>query len=177
MNLEMTDIGARHSTLCRRLTHLTKNTADAEDVAQDAYLRLVEVDADGMEIRSLNSFVNRISHNIAIDRLRRRQRAERIFVSCEESENIQWQWLNTAGGEKDPEEKMVLSQTVDSVIAVIDELPHKCSRAYLMTCLGNHSRGEIADELGVSISMIEKYVRRARHHVHSRINPETIFAS
>jgi RNA polymerase sigma-70 factor (ECF subfamily) len=176
MNQELVEMGTRHSALCRKLTHLMKNAADAEDVAQDAYVRLYEVDAEGTEIRSPHSFVNRISHNIAIDRLRRRQRADRIFVSSDESDYIHWQWHNTAGAEMNPEDKLALSQAVDHVIDIMEELPHKCSRAYLLTCLGNHSRGEIADELGVSISMIEKYVRRARHHVTSRIDPSAIFA-
>ena len=176
MNQELVEMGTRHATLCRKLTHLMKNPADAEDVAQDAYVRLYEVDADGMEIRSPVSFVNRISHNIAIDRLRRRQRADRIFVSSDESEYIHWQWHNAAGPDMNPEERLALSQTVDHVIDIIEELPDKCSRAYLLTCLGNHSRGEIADELGVSISMIEKYVRRARHHVSERISPDAIFS-
>lgn len=166
-----------HSAALRRsLSHRMKSLTDAEDAAQDAYVRLLELEAGGQEINNRGAFLNRVARNISIDHLRRRQRAERIFVSADESDSVHWQWLNAAEARKNPEEQLALTQTVNVVTGVIGQLPSKCSRAYMLSCLGNHSRSEIAEEIGVSVSMIEKYVRRARDHLFSTIAPSQIFA-
>lgn len=178
--LDSQEIGrlrAGHSARCRNITRFMNNSADAEDSVQDAYVRLLECSDKGVAIRNVNALANRISRNIAVDRLRRAQFGQRIFASVEESDYVEWQWSNAASEERSAEDRLAASQTLDIVLDVIAQLPAKCRQAYLLTCQGEHNRQEIAVEIGVTVSMIEKYIRRARDHIRTHLDPQMALAA
>jgi RNA polymerase sigma-70 factor (ECF subfamily) len=61
-------------------------------------------------------------------------------------------------------------QELAIVRAAIEELPSKCRQAFVMNRFENMTFGEIAVELGVSVSMIEKHVSYAISHLRERVN-------
>jgi RNA polymerase sigma factor (sigma-70 family) len=157
--------------LTRRLSTVLKNKCDADDALQDAYVRVLEVDQSVNQICNVPAFLARTSKNIAIDRVRRRQRGERIFVSSDASDDVRSQWLECSSPDKGPEETLLYKQLLNFVLDALSELPEKCSRAYVLSCVEERNYKEIASEVGVSVSMIEKYVARARRHLQTNVVP------
>ncbi len=62
--------------LCGYLTKLLGSLAEAEDLAQEAFLRLYWRLQTGESVPNARAWLFHVAHNLAIDRQRREQRAE-----------------------------------------------------------------------------------------------------
>ena len=60
-----------------------------------------------------------------------------------------------------PEDILVSQQNLAAMKKAILKLPAKCRHACLLSRLRNLSYSEIADEMNISISMVEKHIMRA----------------
>jgi RNA polymerase sigma factor (sigma-70 family) len=56
-------------------------------------------------------------------------------------------------------------------LTAVSQLPAKCREAYLLSRVEQRTYREIAAKVGLSVSMIEKYVLRARRHVAEYVSP------
>jgi len=56
--------------------------------------------------------------------------------------------------------------SLEWVARLVEDLPDKPRRAFLMSRLDGMSQAEIAAELGVSVSMVKKYMAKALVHWH-----------
>lgn len=128
---------------------------DAEDMAQDAYLRLL-----GRESRepidNLPAFIGRSVRNLAIDLLRRRGRRNRVEGGSGDQAAIEAQ---PALG--DPERDLIARQQLGLIRDAINALPPRCRQAFILHRFHGRNYEDIADTLGVSKSSVEKYIIRA----------------
>lgn len=60
-------------------------------------------------------------------------------------------------------------QLADALSAALEELPVKCRQVYIMCRLEGWSHTEIAQEMGLSRSMVEKYMTRSLRHINDRL--------
>lgn len=60
-------------------------------------------------------------------------------------------------------------QLVDSLEAALAELPLKCRQVYIMCRLEGLTHTEIARSMGLSRSMVEKYMTRSIRHINERM--------
>lgn len=67
--------------LCGYLLKLLGSLAEAEDIAQEAFLRLYSHLQTGGAVPHLRAWLFRVAHNLAIDRQRREQRAEPLTAA------------------------------------------------------------------------------------------------
>jgi RNA polymerase sigma factor (sigma-70 family) len=163
--------------LRRRLSFLLKNSADVEDVIQDAYIRVLEYSQSGMRIGNPPAFLHRVARNLAIDRIRWQQRTARICGAADDSEEIGSQVQNAASNDKQADEMLEYDQNLQLLYKVVAQLPPKCRQAYLMSSLEGRTYREISTAVGLSVSMIEKYVLRARRHIAAALAPTYAMAS
>ena len=63
-----------------------------------------------------------------------------------------------------PEEQQIILDTLLAIDAMLNTLPLKVRRAFLLSRLDGLSYREIAAELGVSERMVKKYMARAMLH-------------
>jgi RNA polymerase sigma factor (sigma-70 family) len=159
------------AALKRKLTYMLKNSSDVEDVLQDAYVRLIECQSSEDSIENVPAFFHRVAHNIAIDRVRRRSRTNKIFVESDAGEDVSAQLMSIRCSQPRADDCLQNRQALDAVILAVSELPEKCARAYLLNCVDEMTHSEIASEIGVTVSMIEKYISRARRHVRETVAP------
>lgn len=61
-------------------------------------------------------------------------------------------------------------QLADILACALEELPLKCRQIYVRHRLEGLTHSEIAQEMGLSRSMVEKYMTRALRHLESRLN-------
>ena len=124
---------------------------EALEIAQEAYVRLLSLDQPGA-ISYLRAFLFKTAANIAIDRHRRHQSYEKVsgrqlFMELTET--------------RTPERQLASEQTLRRLGALIDSMPAKCQAAFVMSQIHGLDAAAIATELGITDSMVRKYVVRA----------------
>lgn len=143
--------------------YLTRRTGDAEraaDVAQDTYLRLATLSPGNIDVENPRAYVYRVAGNLAIDALRREGRLGRdfTFIAADEIDP-----------DPSPEAYALARERVRLLEAALDELPPNPRAALLLNRVEGLTFAEIADRLGVSESMIAKYIARALRHCRDRL--------
>ena len=114
------------------------NTADAEEVAQEAFLKAYRNVARLREPKSFRAWVVRIAFRMALDRARaaRRQRARETA------------WARTKP-DSTPEDAAAESEMRRRVRAALDELPEKFRLVLILTAIEGHSLEDVAEMLDV----------------------------
>src|ERR1700722_14850598 len=132
------------------LVHLS-NEQEAREVAQEAYVKLLQLDKPEA-ISFLRTYLFRTAINIAIDLGRRRGRRERI-----ERLEVFDEWSERAS----LEQGVLAAQEIDIVRQAIDELKPKCRRAFVLHRFQDRSIAEVAQEMDLTPRMVRSYVARA----------------
>lgn len=162
---EIRTLFQRHNDeLVRYLVGRLKSRDEAVEVAQEAYIRLLRLD-DTSTIGFLRAFLFRTATNIAIDRQRRRGRAM-AYAEHEKADP------DTQVFEFTPERQVASQQSLNRVIECIECLPPKCRHAFLEFKFRQRSYDDIAGEMGITASMVRKYVLRALVHCTEQLGDE-----
>jgi RNA polymerase sigma factor (sigma-70 family) len=132
------------------LARQTRCTHDAEDLAQEVFLRLWRVGAPS-EIRSLKAFAFKAATNLLKDRSRRTY--TRMLRNAVPVADVD---LPDFGGE--PSSVVESLQTLAVIARVIAGLRPTTRDAFLQYRLEARSQADIAANMGVSVSMVEKHV-------------------
>ncbi|MFJ4259413.1 sigma-70 family RNA polymerase sigma factor [Pseudomonas monteilii] len=132
----------------------------AEDVAHDAYLRVLERTA-AQQIEHPRAFLYRTALNLVIDRHRRQvlRQSEPLEVL-----DLDERWHSPAPGLD-----MQLEQRLALMQKALDELSGPCRESFLLRKLDGLSHEQIAQRLGISRSLVEKHIVNAMKHCRVRI--------
>lgn len=142
--------------LVRFLSAKLNSEAEARDVAQEAYVRLLQLDRPDT-IGFLRTYLFRVAENIANDHLRHRAVHER---SQPTQQVLFEQLLNRPG----PDRSAMSQEELQIVRRALRDLPAKCRKAFVMHVFAERSLAEIAVEMQLSDRMIRYYVARAMAH-------------
>lgn len=142
---------AHNSALLRFLTCRLKSSHEAKEVAQEAYVRMLQLDAsDG--ISYLQAFLFKTASNLAADRLKssaRRRRVDQIL------------FFDDIAVSPSPESGVCAAQQIEKVLEAIDMLPAKCRYALIMHRFHGHEIADVAKLMHLSERMVRLYVERA----------------
>ena len=130
-----------------------RGAADADDVAQDACVRALDLPAPN-NVRDPIRYLFRIARNLVIDRRRKRARDAALSESLAVIEY-------GSSDPADPERILAGKQDLARVLAAIDALPPRCREAFRLHRFGGLSYAAIARQMGVSTSMVEKHIAEA----------------
>lgn len=157
----MQGIAGHYARLLRVVRSKGLNQDDAADIVQDAYTRLT-VAAERTEVRNPGAFL----HVTAINLIRDRGRAagtDRLSAANEtEPDDI-------ACPAPSAERMIIGRQDLAVLERALAELPPKRRTALILYRFDNMSHAAIAEQLGLSISMVEKHVRLALDHCRLRL--------
>jgi RNA polymerase sigma factor (sigma-70 family) len=147
-----------NETLLRFLRARLNNEADAREAAQEAYVRLLQLDKPDQP-SFLRAYLFRIAANVATDVLRRRRvRGPDIGTD------------DCAVSEPALQERAVsATQQLDIVGAALKELPPNCREAFVLSRRDAVSTSDIAKLLGVSDRMVRIYLVRALEHIQNAL--------
>lgn len=137
--------------LVRFLVAKLSSEAEAHEVAQEAYVRLLRLE-DASAASFLRAHLFSIAANLAVDRLRQRQ------VRLRNSPQDMFEDLLTRPG---PDREVFAQQELETVKGALKKLPEKCRRAFLLHVFEGHSVREIAETMQLTDRMIRHYVARA----------------
>ncbi|WP_417450645.1 RNA polymerase sigma factor [Kordiimonas sp.] len=151
--------------LVRYLTSRLKSHEEAVEVAQEAYVRLLRLD-DSSTIGFLRAFLFRTAGNIAIDRVRRRGLAQAYLDEATPEQQVNEMFGFT------PERSLAAKQSLERVLDCIGSLPPKCRHAFIEYKFKHRSYDDIAEDMGLTSSMVRKYVLRALVHCSEKLSDE-----
>ena len=148
---------ASWSVMLRRVMRFARTRENAEDLLQAALLRLEEYKTHS-RVQNPTGFVLRAARNIAIDEHRRALTRNEAGASVADMADIpDIQPLQC--------EQLAAHQRLHRVKAGIETLSPRAREAFLMHRLDGVKYREIAAQLGISVSAVEKLIARAVLHL------------
>jgi RNA polymerase sigma factor (sigma-70 family) len=143
-----------HGELIRFLRRrVTGGAVSAEDIAQEAYIRLLQYEGS-CTIRSPYFLLVRVAMNV----MRDQQRAERVRRS---HLHHSLGSVDLASDVADPERAALHAEQLEQVLAAIEGLTPRCREVFLKHRFSHSAYAEIARDFGISVKMVEKYISTA----------------
>lgn len=128
----------------------------AADIVQESYIRLSR-EAERQKIEHPRSLLFRIAHNLALDHLKHRKVMENYAQSLDPT-------LMPATESPSAEQLASEAQRQHILRQAIDELPPRCRQAFTLHNIHGMSYRDIALELGISESGVEKHIMKGLLH-------------
>ncbi len=151
-----------HRILMKFLRDSLFDKDEVEDVAQEVYYRISRrPDLDKIDYPK--AFLMRTARNLLIDmnRCRRTQQAE-VSPATKELANSELISADT------PESMLGSEELLNTLQVALAELSPKCQAVFVMQRIDGIPYKQIASELNLSLSMVEKYMRQALKHLKER---------
>ncbi|MBI6951285.1 MULTISPECIES: sigma-70 family RNA polymerase sigma factor [Pseudomonas] len=136
------------------------NRQAAEDVAHDAYIRVLER-TGGERIEHPRAFLYRTAMNLVVDHHRRHQVRQAEPLEVLDSDE---RWHSPA-----PTHSMQLDQRLALMQQALGELSAPCRDSFLLRKLEGLSHQQIAERLDISRSVVEKHIVNAMKHCRMRM--------
>ncbi|NEU99015.1 RNA polymerase sigma factor [Bradyrhizobium uaiense] len=149
----------RYQDLKSRLARRLGSLEWAEDALQDTYLRLNGREIVG-DVRNPAAYLLRSAFHVALNQ----RRADNRRLNAEEVEAL----LNLADDAPDAVRVISGRSDLERLKQVMAELPPRPRAILLAARLEGLSRQEIAQRFGISVSLVEKDLRRAQEHCVAR---------
>jgi RNA polymerase sigma-70 factor (ECF subfamily) len=146
---------AKRAELIRFFTTRTSSAAEAEDIVQEIFLKIANLEVEGLKNEA--AYLYRLGSNLMLDRVRARQRRSARENSYHQA------FRGGANGEEiadgpEPDAALDAKRRLYRLVAAIEDLPPQCRRVFVMHKIEGRSHTEIAQELGVSRSAVEKHM-------------------
>ena len=150
-----------HHESLRRFLRARLPPQEAEEVAQEAYVRLLGL-RDASTLSFLHALLYRTAANLATDRLRQRTRRQRLdgLVFFEEEQACS------------PEDESAAEQELALISRALEELPEVCRQAFVLVNFEELSFDEAARRLDLHPRRVRRFVARAIEHCHRVINED-----
>jgi RNA polymerase sigma factor (sigma-70 family) len=146
----------------RRLIAHRVGPTVAADLTQEMFLRLSRIGINLPTREDATRYLIRIAINAASDHQRLEGRRNELLSEiprpCEQ--------LGL-----DPQLQVLIDETIAQVEAALAELPSKCRDVLWLSRVEGMTHAEIAKTLGVSKSLVEKYIIRSLLHCRTKLDP------
>lgn len=137
---------------------------DAEDVIQEAYLRVLRYSVE-REVENQESLLFSAAKNLAVDSIRRRRARDRTVTDYAVLETDSQSWPA-------PDEELSTQQRLHTVERAVSLLPERCREVFLMHRLDALTYSQIAARCAISVSAVEKHIARACLLIDGMVNSE-----
>lgn len=142
-----------HSAALRNyLTGILKSSADAEDVMQDAFLRLHRCETLAA-YDNPRAVLYKTAYRLALNLIRKR-RSNVLDRAAIADESV----VATPSSEKSAEEELISTEQEAVYAEALEQLSPRCREVIELRTVSELSFKEISDRLGISVSTLEKHV-------------------
>lgn len=145
-----------------------RSVEEAKEVAQEAYVKLLQLDQPGT-VSILQAYLFRTACNLALDRMR--QRTARARLLHEHAAEL-FEELNS-GPQELLEARALADDELRLLQASLDELPEKCRRTFLLYRLEGLDQQTLASRVGVTERMVRYYISYAMKYCRLRMGGVT----
>jgi len=161
-------VGLYQDKLYHMAFRMLGSRQEAEDVVQEAFLRvyrnLDRYDA-GMKF---STWIYRIATNLCIDRLRKRKATYSLDAESTEHEGLDG-YAVIPSDDRTPESEMLLSETQRIVRQAIDTLPAKYKSVMVLRYLHDLPLQEIGEVLDMPVTTVKTRVHRGREYLRKKL--------
>ena len=153
-----------YNTACRVLTASGLSAADADDIAQDAFIKAWRSLSAFRGDCSFSTWIFRVTVNTARDAIRRNARHPVISLTRQDSEDDETElWdVPVTSGDDIPEEAAERRETIEAVRRAVESLPDDQRQVLVLRDIHELPYSEISRILGVEIGTIKSRLSRGR---------------
>lgn len=146
---------ANRPALVAFLRRRTANEADAEEIAQDSYVRLLGYGyGDSRPPPVWRALLYRIASNLAVSHFRMRSTRR-----LDRQQGLDG--LELVSDSPSQERVVAAQQELLLVRQALTALPPKCRKVFMLSRAHHKSYPEIAQLCGISVKMVEKHISKA----------------
>jgi len=145
---------AQRVTLLRTLQRMVDNPSTAEDLLQETYLRVTRALGE-RPIEHLEPFVFQTARNLALDHLRARRVQARTMLDDVPEQVVH----NVAAPTSSAEDAAHAEQLLKRLSTSLSQLTPRQQRIFILSRLHGASYLEIAEQLDVSASTVQKELK------------------
>lgn len=160
---DIAELMQRHRDELLRFLSKRVNCSDvALDIFQDTFIRYAGYRNKG-SVDNPRAFIFKIAANLATDYLRSRSRQLKHVTGQDV--------LPEAFEDAKPslERTVISEQQLEHVIEALSELPPKCRTVFILLKFKHYSYAQVEQQLGISQTMILRYLNRALTHCRTRL--------
>jgi RNA polymerase sigma-70 factor, ECF subfamily len=147
---------------------LTGNAEDADDVAQDTYLRAFRALARFRGDAAFPTWLYRITVNSALNLRAKRRRAPQVSL---DDQRITLQLVETSS-ENDPVARVLAVELKDRVLSSLSSLPALLRQVVVLREVEGLPHSAIAERLGISEAAAKVRLHRARQKLKAALSEE-----
>ena len=136
----------------------TNDAIEAEDVVQEAFLKLWER-RELLDNVSLSAFLFMLVRNDCLNRVKHRQIAEGVEVRLTEMDQVEQ--LYAIDFAEDPAARLAHQELAEAIERIMRTLPEKCKEAFTLSRLRGLKNREIALQMDITEKVVEKHITRA----------------
>ena len=140
-----------YKVLCSYMIQFTHDVDDAEDIVQNAFIRLWTKRKHITIKSSIKSYLFRLSYNMYIDTYKKQKRDNQLLI------DLKYEAINSIL----EEDVSITNQKIKRVKELIEMLPEKCKEILILSKERGLKNKEIAEKLGISIKTVESQIRIA----------------
>jgi RNA polymerase sigma factor (sigma-70 family) len=152
-----------NESLLRFLAARLGSRQEAREIAQEAYVRLLKLDAPGA-VSYVRAFLFKTASNLAVDRLRTRAYRERPAP---------FEFFKRLPTEATPERDVGGAQEMQMLQRLLSELSPKCQYAFVMNRLQGVDVATLSRDMGMTPQMVRRYITRALVHCRQGLDAAT----
>ena len=144
------------SFFLRRLS----NHAEAEDLTQEVFARLMAMGAENLH--QADAYVFQMAANLLRDRGRREKVREAYRFGVLAGDGVGVEPI-------DPERVLAWRQSLGQIAAALREAPERTRSIFLLYRVEQMKKRDIAETYGISTSAVDKHLMKAMAHLWSRL--------
>ncbi len=146
---------------------LTRNASDADDLAQETFVRAYQAIGRFRAGEPLYPWLSRITVNLAYSLFRRRKRRPETSIEPLVESGRQW------AADDDPAERAAESEQHERLAGAFAELSHEHQAVLTLRVVEDLSYDDIAQALGVPAGTVMSRLSRARAELRTRLKART----
>lgn len=150
------------NSLVNYLTHLVRSRDRAEELAQEAFVRLYRCAANYREREKLGPYLFRIATNLTVSEIRRERRWTLLVPRLNAS---------THAAVAQPDAHLISDEIQRHVAAALERLPLKYRAPLVLFEMEEWSYDEIAAAVGVRTGTVKSRISRARELMRRQLAP------
>jgi len=141
-----------HNDICNYVFSILLDRQDAEEVAQQTFVKLWEKRDEVSRILSLKSYLYRSAYNLCLNKFKHDKVRERY--ATEERYKLQEAFLSEFENTHDTE-------VMEAIKKAVEQLPTKNKEVFTLRYLRGFNTQEVSEELGITVRTVETHVSNA----------------
>ena len=153
------------------MNHLVGNADEAEDLAQEVFLRVYRTRAKYTPKAKFATWLFTIANNLALNALRDKKRRQVMPLEFQDpAASGPWTTNQLAGGrEAPPTQNLVQQELADVVRKALDQLNDRQRMAVVLNKFEDMNYSEIADVMGLTTKAVKSLLSRARSRLRNAL--------